>query len=50
MNVFSLIAFVPSLMYDVMMAVVSDESWYDRIDELIILGALPFPNINRKVP
>ncbi|KAF2896291.1 hypothetical protein ILUMI_09884, partial [Ignelater luminosus] len=49
MNVFSLMAFVPSLTYDFMMTVVSDKNWYDRIDDLIILGALPFPNLNRKL-
>ncbi|XP_036366966.1 phosphatidylglycerophosphatase and protein-tyrosine phosphatase 1-like isoform X2 [Octopus sinensis] len=39
--VFSRVAFYPSLFYNYCMSKVSSRNWYDRIDETVILGALP---------
>ncbi|GAB1610494.1 phosphatidylglycerophosphatase and protein-tyrosine phosphatase 1-like [Argonauta hians] len=34
-------AFYPSLLFNLIMSKISNRNWYDRIDETIILGALP---------
>ncbi|BES90491.1 phosphatase [Nesidiocoris tenuis] len=39
---FARISFYPTLLYNVLMEKVSNRNWYDRIDETVILGALPF--------
>uniref|UniRef100_A0A182MZN7 Phosphatidylglycerophosphatase and protein-tyrosine phosphatase 1 n=1 Tax=Anopheles dirus TaxID=7168 RepID=A0A182MZN7_9DIPT len=39
---FARITFYPSLFYNVVMEKVTARNWYDRIDENVILGALPF--------
>lgn len=36
------ITFYPTLLYNVVMEKVSSRNWYDRIDEAVILGAIPF--------
>ncbi|KAM8940548.1 phosphatidylglycerophosphatase and protein-tyrosine phosphatase 1 [Pelodytes ibericus] len=36
------VVFYPSLLYNVVMKKVTDRHWYDRIDETVVLGALPF--------
>ncbi|XP_075044195.1 phosphatidylglycerophosphatase and protein-tyrosine phosphatase 1 [Mixophyes fleayi] len=36
------VLFYPTLLYNVVMEKVSRRKWYDRIDETVILGALPF--------
>lgn len=36
------ISFYPSLAYNVLLEKISSRNWYDRIDENVILGALPF--------
>jgi len=36
------ITFYPTLMYNVLMARVSSRRWFDRIDDTVILGAIPF--------
>ncbi|RZF36396.1 hypothetical protein LSTR_LSTR002992 [Laodelphax striatellus] len=36
------VSFYPTLFYNVVMEKVSNRQWYDRIDETVILGALPF--------
>ncbi|KAG8188830.1 hypothetical protein JTE90_004643 [Oedothorax gibbosus] len=41
--------FYPSLFYNVVMERLSSRAWYDRIDENIILGALPFRTITEKL-
>lgn len=41
--------FYPTLLYNVVMEKVSARMWYDRIDENVILGALPFRSITEKV-
>lgn len=39
---FARVTFYPSLFYNVFMERVSARQWYNRIDENMILGALPF--------
>uniref|UniRef100_U5EYC1 Phosphatidylglycerophosphatase and protein-tyrosine phosphatase 1 n=1 Tax=Corethrella appendiculata TaxID=1370023 RepID=U5EYC1_9DIPT len=39
---FARVTFYPTLFYNVFMEKVSSRRWYDRIDENMILGALPF--------
>lgn len=39
---FARVTFYPSLVYNVFMERVSARQWYNRIDENMILGALPF--------
>lgn len=46
---FARLSFYPTLLYNVFMEKVSTRRWYDRIDQNIILGALPFPSITEKV-
>lgn len=42
MRMFARATFLPTLAYNVMMERVSSRRWWDRIDQNIILGALPF--------
>jgi len=46
---FARVTFYPTLLYNVFMEKVTQRNWYDRIDENVILGALPFRNISQKV-
>ncbi|XP_050317614.1 phosphatidylglycerophosphatase and protein-tyrosine phosphatase 1 isoform X2 [Bactrocera neohumeralis] len=39
---FARVTFYPTLFYNVLMEKASLRNWYDRIDENVILGALPF--------
>ena len=39
---FARITFLPTLAYNVAMERLSARRWYDRIDNKVILGALPF--------
>lgn len=39
---FARVTFYPTLFYNMFMERVSSRRWYDRIDDHIILGALPF--------
>lgn len=41
-KVLSRLGFYPSLLHNVILARTSERNWYDRIDENVILGALPF--------
>lgn len=43
------ISFYPSLFYNVIMEKVTNRNWYDRIDDTVILGALPFRNMTKQV-
>ncbi|XP_069697736.1 phosphatidylglycerophosphatase and protein-tyrosine phosphatase 1 isoform X3 [Periplaneta americana] len=36
------VSFFPTLLYNVVMEKVTSRNWYDRIDDKVILGALPF--------
>ncbi|XP_030369771.1 phosphatidylglycerophosphatase and protein-tyrosine phosphatase 1 isoform X2 [Scaptodrosophila lebanonensis] len=38
------VTFYPTLLYNVLMEKASARNWYDRVDENVILGALPFRN------
>lgn len=39
---FARVSFYPTLFYNVVMERFTTRNWYDRIDEHVILGALPF--------
>ncbi|KAL6445038.1 hypothetical protein ACFW04_002156 [Cataglyphis niger] len=39
---FARITFYPTLFYNIVMEKITMRNWYDRIDETVILGALPF--------
>jgi len=41
-KMFARASFYPTLMYNIVMARISSRRWYDRIDNKVILGALPF--------
>ena len=41
-NMFARVTFLPTLAYNVAMERVSSRRWWDRIDQSVILGALPF--------
>ncbi|GFW49203.1 phosphatidylglycerophosphatase and protein-tyrosine phosphatase 1 [Trichonephila clavipes] len=41
--------FYPTLLYNVVMEKLTSRMWYDRIDEIVILGALPFRSITDKL-
>ncbi|XP_063231155.1 phosphatidylglycerophosphatase and protein-tyrosine phosphatase 1 [Bacillus rossius redtenbacheri] len=43
------ISFYPTLFYNVVMEKISHRRWYDRIDETVILGALPFRSMTNKL-
>lgn len=43
------LTFYPTLLYNVFMERVTSRRWYDRIDETVILGALPFRSLTKKV-
>jgi atypical dual specificity phosphatase len=42
LKMFARTTFLPSLAYNVFMEKVSSRRWWDRIDDHVILGALPF--------
>ncbi|CAH0391747.1 unnamed protein product [Bemisia tabaci] len=46
-KMFSRVSFYPTLMYNIFMEKVSSRRWYDRIDETVILGALPFKSVTK---
>lgn len=46
---FARLSFYPTLVYNVFMEKVSNRRWYDRIDDTVILGALPFKAMTNKV-
>lgn len=46
---FARFTFYPTLVYNVFMEKVSARNWYDRIDETVILGALPFRGMTKQV-
>lgn len=43
------LSFYPTLFYNVLMEKITPRRWYDRIDDTVILGALPFPSLTTKV-
>lgn len=46
---FARASFYPTLFYNVFMEKVTARRWYDRIDDNIILGALPFRSMSEQV-
>ena len=48
-KLFARVTFVPSLIYNVVMERAGIIRWFDRIDERIILGALPFKSMTKQV-
>ncbi|XP_006612371.1 phosphatidylglycerophosphatase and protein-tyrosine phosphatase 1 isoform X1 [Apis dorsata] len=46
---FARITFYPTLVYNVLMEKISSRNWYDRIDETVILGALPFRSMTKQL-
>lgn len=46
---FARVTFYPTLFYNVFMEKVTKRNWYDRIDENMILGALPFRSVAPEV-
>ncbi|XP_043276117.1 phosphatidylglycerophosphatase and protein-tyrosine phosphatase 1 isoform X2 [Venturia canescens] len=46
---FARVTFYPTLFYNVAMEKLSSRRWYDRIDETVILGALPFRTMTKKL-
>lgn len=46
---FARVTFYPTLLYNVFMERVSPRKWYDRIDDNVILGALPFPSLTTEL-
>ena len=46
---FARVTFYPTLFYNVFMERVSSRRWFDRIDENMILGALPFRSMSADV-
>ena len=46
---FSRVAFYPTLLYNVVMEKLSSRTWYTRVDDTIILGALPFRSLTQQV-
>jgi len=43
------VIFYPSLAYNVLMEKISKRDWYNRIDENVILGALPLRSMSNKL-
>lgn len=48
-SMFARVTFYPTLFYNIFMERVSARRWYDRIDENMILGALPFRTMSEEV-
>ncbi|XP_060813208.1 phosphatidylglycerophosphatase and protein-tyrosine phosphatase 1 isoform X3 [Bombus pascuorum] len=46
---FARLTFYPTLFYNVLMEKISSRNWYDRIDDTVILGALPFRSMTRQL-
>lgn len=46
---FARVTFYPTLFYNVLMEKVTSRNWYDRIDETVILGALPFRKMTKQL-
>ncbi|XP_069115122.1 phosphatidylglycerophosphatase and protein-tyrosine phosphatase 1-like [Argopecten irradians] len=48
-SLFSKVAFYPTLVYNIFLSKVSSRNWYDRIDETVLLGALPLRGITKQL-
>ncbi|UYV75130.1 PTPMT1 [Cordylochernes scorpioides] len=47
-NMLARLSFYPTLFYNVMMKQISLREWYNRIDETVVLGALPFRSTSKR--
>ena len=45
---FARISFLPTLAYNVILEKITARSWWNRIDDKVVLGALPFRGDNAK--
>ncbi|KAI5610615.1 phosphatidylglycerophosphatase and protein-tyrosine phosphatase 1 isoform X1 [Silurus asotus] len=43
------VLFYPTLAYNVVLEKVSSRRWFDRVDQTVILGALPFKSMTTEV-
>lgn len=46
---FARVSFYPTLLYNVLMEKATSRRWYDRMDDTVILGALPFQSMTKQV-
>ncbi|CAG9565704.1 unnamed protein product [Danaus chrysippus] len=46
---FARVTFYPTLLYNVLMEKVTSRRWYDRMDDTVILGALPFQGMTKQL-
>ncbi|XP_063387063.1 phosphatidylglycerophosphatase and protein-tyrosine phosphatase 1 [Cydia fagiglandana] len=46
---FARVTFYPTLFYNVMMERMTSRRWYDRMDDTVILGALPFQGMTKQL-
>ena len=49
MSLFNKAVFYPTLFYNVFMTKVTTRKWFNRIDETVVLGALPFRGMTKWV-
>ncbi|XP_019883694.2 probable ribosome biogenesis GTPase A isoform X2 [Camponotus floridanus] len=48
-KMFARVTFYPTLFYNIVMEKITTRNWYDRIDETVILGALPFRRMTKQL-
>lgn len=48
-SLFGKIAFYPTLYFNIVMSKITSRTWYSRIDETVILGALPLPQFSKEL-
>ena len=48
-SLFGKIAFYPTLYYNLLLSKITSRTWYSRIDETVILGALPLTQYAKEV-
>ncbi|XP_051920006.1 phosphatidylglycerophosphatase and protein-tyrosine phosphatase 1 [Hippocampus zosterae] len=48
-GVLARLLFYPTLAYNVVMEKVSSRRWFDRVDETVLLGALPFRSMTKQL-
>lgn len=46
---FARVTFYPTLLYNVVMERMTSRRWYDRMDDTVILGALPFQGMTKQL-
>ncbi|XP_045776368.1 phosphatidylglycerophosphatase and protein-tyrosine phosphatase 1 [Maniola jurtina] len=46
---FARVTFYPTLLYNVVMERMTSRRWYDRMDDTVILGALPFTGMTKQL-